>query len=249
MEMNIRKPAAAGTFYPADTKELELMLEEFFAKVPPTRDTRIPKALIAPHAGYMYSGQVAAYGYARVCDYKKVIILGPSHHVHLNDVVGDTHQAWETPFGVVKVINSDFVSNYEAHAQEHCLEVQVPFLQFTLKKFKILPLVAGDIDVVSISIRIQKILNPDTLLVISSDLSHYHDYTMAVKLDTATIKAIESLDAKSLAEACGEFPIRVMINIARARGWKPEVLGYKNSGDMTADTSRVVGYASVAFYD
>lgn len=247
--MNIRKPAVAGTFYPEGKEELEQMLKGFFANVPESFEKRIPKALIVPHAGYVYSGQVAAYAYARLRDYKKIVLLGPSHHVYLDDAVTDTNNAWQTPLGITRVLSCDFEGNAEAHSQEHCLEVQIPFLQYALKHCEILPLVGGNIDIVEVSKKIQKILDPDTLLVISSDLSHYHDWRTAVKLDTQTLKAIQSLDAESMTEACGEAPIKVVIDIARTRDWKPEVLEYKNSGDVTGERSHVVGYTSVAFYD
>ena len=247
MEIAIRKPAVAGTFYPGDEKELKELLKKFFDNVSISND-RIPKAIIVPHAGYIYSGQVAAFAYKLIRDYEKVILLGPSHTVYLDDVVSDTHRFWETPLGKVEVIKNNFEKNEEAHANEHCLEVQVPFLQFVLKKFEILPLVVGEEDVKTVSEKVQKILDDNTLLVISSDLSHYHSYEMAEVLDDETIESIKNLDENGNVYACGELPIRILIDIARKKKWKPEVLIYRNSGDVTGEKSRVVGYTSIAFY-
>ncbi len=247
MELNIRRPAASGTFYPNDKIDLEEVLEKFFKNVTQS-DKRVPKAIIVPHAGYVYSGQVAAYAYKYLKGYKRVILLGPSHHVYLTDVVTDTHKYWETPLGILDVVKCSFEKNEKAHLEEHCLEVQIPFLQFILKKLEIIPLVVGDVDIKSTSERIQKVLDDDTLLVISSDLSHYRDYETAKKLDKATIDTIKNLDETGFIDACGEVPIRVMIDMAKAKNWKPEVLEYKNSGDTTGEKSWVVGYVSIGFY-
>jgi hypothetical protein len=247
MEINVRKPAVAGAFYPADENELNKMLREFFDNAP-VSDKRVPRAIIVPHAGYVYSGQVAALAYKLVKDYEKVVLLGPSHTVYLEDVVSDTHQFWETPLGLVSIVKNDFEKNEGAHANEHCLEVQVPFLQFVLKKFEILPLVVGEVDVKSVSEKVQKVLDDKTLLVVSSDLSHYHSYDMAEILDNETIENIKNLNENESIDACGEFPIRILIDIAKKKNWKPKVLGYKNSGDVTGEKFRVVGYTSIAFY-
>jgi len=250
MEVTVRQPATAGTFYPSDKKELEDMIAGFFAEVPTFDNPHPPKALIVPHAGYIYSGQVAAYAYARVRGhhYSKIVLLGPSHYVYLRGVVASPHQVWRTPLGDVPTLKNGFEANALAHLNEHCLEVQLPFLQYTLKDFKILPLVIGDSNAYPISNEIRRLLDKDTLLIISSDLSHYHSYPEAEALDKASIKAIKSLDDKSSVEACGKFPIRILVSLAKTLSWKPEVLIYKNSGDVTKDKTRVVGYASLAFY-
>lgn len=247
LEVSVRKPAVAGTFYPDDKLELERMLEKFFENVH-RPNTSVPKAIIVPHAGYVYSGQVAAHAYKCIREYKKVILLGPSHHVYLNDVVTDIHKVWETPLGIVKVAENEFDKDEEAHLSEHCLEVQIPFLQFVLKKFEIIPLLVGEVNIKSVSEKIQKILDNNTLLVISSDLSHYHDYDTAKKLDGVTINTIKNIDEEGDIDACGEVPIRVMIDIAKMKNWKPEILESKNSGDATGERSMVVGYSSIAFY-
>jgi hypothetical protein len=248
--MNIRQPAVAGAFYPDDEEELRMTVQDFLQRVP-EQEVAKPMALIVPHAGYVYSGQVAAYAFALLQKYprKNIIILGPSHAVPITDVVGDTHDAWLTPLGQVRLLDYTGKKTEIAHANEHCLEVQVPFLQETLEDFKILPLIAGGIDPEKISAVVQPFLDKDTLLLISSDLSHYHDYESAVRLDNHTINCIMNLDYKGAqnCEACGIIPILTAISIARRRNWSCHLLNKANSGDVTGDRSHVVGYASLAF--
>lgn len=249
MEIKIRQPAVAGAFYPADSRELKETLDIFFKNVSPVSEKREPRAIIVPHAGYVYSGQVAAHAFARINSYKKIILLGPSHHVYLNDIAGDTHTFWETPLGKVRIIESNFLKREDAHSEEHCLEVQIPFLQYILPQFDILPLVVGEADSKYVSEQVQSELDKHTLLVISSDLSHYHDYQTATELDKNTVEAIERLRPNYINEACGKVPILAVLNIAQTLKWEPKILCYKNSGDVSGDKSRVVGYVSVAFYD
>ncbi len=249
--MKIRNPAVAGSFYPANKKELETMIGKFL-KNAPSLDIK-PKSLIVPHAGCIYSGQVAAHAYSLLKNYKKqkIILLGPSHFVYFNDVAADANDYWETPLGKVKLMQNNFLKIEEAHVNEHCLEVQLPFLQKTLENFEILPLVAGDINPKEISERMISLLNDDTMLIISSDLSHYNNYETAAKIDKNTISAIQTLDyskAKKEADACGKIPIMAAMDIAKKLGWRCKLLEYKNSGDVTQNKSAVVGYASFAFY-
>ena len=251
--MKTRHAAVAGAFYPAGKEELESMLNKFLKNVPDIALKKEPKALVAPHAGYIYSGPVAAYAYALLKKFKKqkIILLGPSHSFHFNDIIADVNDYWETPLGRVKLMQNNFPKLEQAHFNEHCLEVQVPFLQKTLENFEILPLVAGDINPKKISEKIIPLLDDNTLLIISSDLSHFHDYGTATRLDQNTIKAIQNLDcgkAEREAEACGKIPIMAVIDIARKLKWKCKLLSYKNSGDVVGDKSQVVGYASFAFY-
>jgi hypothetical protein len=252
MEMKTRHAAVAGAFYPAGKEELESMLNEFLKNVPDNPGKQ-PKALIVPHAGYIYSGQVAAYAYSLLKKYKKqkIILLGPSHTAYFNDVAADTNDYWETPLGKVKLMQNNFPKLEQAHLNEHCLEVQLPFLQTILKNFEILPLVAGDINPEEISKKIIPLLDDNTILIISSDLSHFQDYNTAVSLDKNTIKTIQDLDynkAETEADACGKIPILTAIDIAKNLNWKCKLLDYKNSGDVIGDKTRVVGYASFVFY-
>ncbi len=249
--MSTRRAAVAGTFYP-EGDALGRMIDNFLKKVPEIVVDGELKALIVPHAGYIYSGQVAAYAYALLkgCRKKRFVILGPSHYVYFNDVVSDSNEFWETPLGKVRVAESSFPKLGEANAEEHSVEVQLPFLQRISRDAEILPLVAGDADPKEISEKILGILDDDAMLIISSDLSHYHDYATAVGLDRKAIDCIEKIDCNAFEkeEACGKIPVMAVLHIAKRLGWKCRLLNYANSGDVTGDKKRVVGYASFAFY-
>ncbi|MBN2454512.1 AmmeMemoRadiSam system protein B [Candidatus Woesearchaeota archaeon] len=248
--MSIRQAAVAGAFYPSDKNELEKMLLHFLDKAPSSGIN--PKAIIVPHAGYVYSGQVAAYAYKWVKGKNRAIILGPSHYKYLTNAVSDTNDEWETPLGKAEVAtSSEFVRIEEPHVQEHCIEVQVPFIQKVLGKASIMPIVVGDADPIKISAQLERVLDDRTILVISSDLSHFHDYETAIRLDNNSCAAIEMLNYEKFAtegEACGKIPILAVMDLAKRLGWKCRMLYYANSGDVTGDKSKVVGYASFALY-
>ncbi|HJN56473.1 MAG: AmmeMemoRadiSam system protein B [Candidatus Woesearchaeota archaeon] len=253
--MTTRKPAVSGMFYPSDKSELDIMIDEFLDSVPKIKIEGKLKAIIVPHAGYIYSGKVAAFAYSLLREYKnkfkKVIILGPSHHVYFDDAASDVNEVWESPLGQVKVMENNLKKLEEPHVKEHSLEVQIPFLQKILKDFEILPMVAGDADPKKISDCIQPLLNDDTLFVVSSDLSHYNSYDDAIEIDENTNVGIENLDyekVKTEGDACGKIPILVLIDIAKRFKWKCRLLEYKNSGDETNTKDGVVGYSSFAFY-
>jgi AmmeMemoRadiSam system protein B len=252
--MNIREPAVAGTFYPAEKSVLEEMIATFLKKVPSCELGGKLKALIVPHAGYSYSGQVAAYAYAllqtRAIGKRNVVLLGPSHFVPFGGVAADTHEKWKTPLGTVSLAKNTFLTMEEAHRTEHCLEVQLPFLQKTLSSFTITPLVAGDAQPHETAQKLRPLMDT-SLIIISSDLSHYHEYATAVSSDKATIDAILRLDGDALqgrGEACGMIPILTALEIAQELKWKCKLLEYKNSGDVSGYKKEVVGYASIAFY-
>jgi len=259
MELNIRKPAVAGMFYPSGAKSLGAALQSYFQNVPIGETIGALKAIIVPHAGYVYSGQVAACGFAALERWNaarsgdrpaKIILLGPSHRTFIREVVEDGHAFWETPMGRVKTWANGFSPKEWVHREEHCLEVEVPFLQHILGDFEILPLVAGQVDAPAAAKEIIPLLDDDTLLVVSSDLSHYYEYRNATRLDRATISAIEDLDVDAfqrVGEACGRFPILIAMHIALELGWKCRLLHYANSGDVTGDKSSVVGYAALEF--
>ncbi|MBT3394062.1 MAG: AmmeMemoRadiSam system protein B [Waddliaceae bacterium] len=249
----IRKPAVAGTFYPSSPLSLHEMIQGFLDNVDDATEIKDLKAIIVPHAGLVYSGQVAAYAYKILEKHKKrkAIIVGPAHTAFLNGYAADDNEQWETPFGTVKITENTLEKNSNAHRSEHCLEVQIPFLQEIFDDIEILPIVVGDADAKALADDIMKILDDDTILIISSDLSHFNDYDVAVDLDNTTIKAVEDLDYEALLEngdACGKIPLLTMIEIAKKQQWKPTLLKYANSGDVTGDTSRVVGYASFIFH-
>ncbi len=247
----MRKPAVANAFYPGNKEEIKEMVTQFMENVPKIEINGKLKAIIVPHAGWTYSGQVAAYAFSLVkeANKKRIILLGPSHQVYMDEIIADDNDYWETPLGKVKLIENDFTKREQAHAMDHCLEVQVPFLQLLLDDFEIMPLLTGDLNPKEESDKIMKLLDQDTLLIISSDLSHFYDYEAANKLDEKTNKAILNLQPEKLTEACGKTPILILLEIAKKLNWKVKQLCYKNSGDVTGDKTRVVGYSSFAFYE
>lgn len=258
MGVTIRKPAVAGYFYPADPKRLSAMVDRFLSHVKGLDVNKGKlRAIIVPHAGYAYSGEVAAYGYAllrKLCsqNVNKVIMLGPPHTCYLNDAVADVHDYWETPLGRVPVTRDGFPGMEGPHCNEHSLEVQLPFLQKILGEFRILPLLIGHVDIEEVSLSIRKLLDEQTILIASSDLSHFYDYDTACLLDQKTNRAIETLDVEQFDRegiACGKIPIEVVMDIACKLGWRCRLLCYRNSGDTAGDKKKVVGYGSFAFFE
>jgi AmmeMemoRadiSam system protein B/AmmeMemoRadiSam system protein A len=219
-----------------------------------------PFALISPHAGYIFSGPTAGYSYKflKKYKYKTVIVIGPSHHVQLAgaSIMDVTH--YRTPLGTVPVSKKvktllkqkGFTSMPSAHGREHSVEVQIPFIQHLNKNAEIIPIVVGQGHEKEIANALIKIIDNQTLVVASSDLSHFHEYDEANRRDKKCIKVIESLDTESMRrqEACGRFPIIILMHIARQKAWHPVLLDFRNSGDTAGDRSRVVGYASFAFF-
>jgi AmmeMemoRadiSam system protein B/AmmeMemoRadiSam system protein A len=255
-----RKPAVAGSFYPSGEDELARAVDGYLENAD---DKRLPnvRGLVVPHAGYVYSGFTAAYGFKQLVgrDIKTVIVIAPSHRIHLSGaaLLDVTH--FETPLGLIHVspkvkdlIKEDGFANVPgAHSQEHALEVELPFLQRVLGDFELIPIVVGDTDPKALASVLLKYVDDRTLVVASSDLSHYYPYDEAVKLDSACTKAIPSLDFEGMksCQACGDIPIQTLMRIAEEKGWVGKLLDYRNSGDTAGDKSRVVGYASVAFFD
>lgn len=252
-----RQAAVAGTFYPADPGELTTMVDAYLTKA--TTQEVCPKALIAPHAGYVYSGQTAAMVYARLANsadtITKVVLLGPSHRVGFNGIAASNADMFATPLGdipidkelVSKVVGlADTVYLDQAHAQEHSLEVHLPFLQRTLKQFTLVPLVVGQARPKQVA-RVLEALwgGPETLIVISSDLSHFHDYDEAVRLDKLTSDLITQRSTDLQGEqACGCKPINGLMYLARQKGLTVELVDMCNSGDTAGSKDRVVGYGS-----
>ncbi len=254
----LRPAAVAGTFYPADPQKLRKMLELLLMDV--RSENKVPKAIIVPHAGYIYSGSIAASAYARLKasgqTFNRVIIIGPSHRVSFTGLAVSSAEMFATPLGNIAV-DEDAVSDLkrfsfiqeldQAHAQEHSVEVQLPFLQVTLGDFKIIPIVAGDARPEDIC----SVLNlfwqqPDTLIVISSDLSHFHDYQTANQIDAETSRHIENLNYQQLDydSACGRVPISGLLALAKKKSLTVKAIDLRNSGDTAGDKSRVVGYGA-----
>jgi AmmeMemoRadiSam system protein B len=247
----IRRAVVAGSFYPSNKDQLERMIDEFLAKAK-VEDIEA-KGFVMPHAGYIYSGQVAAYGYKIISNLKpkRVIILGPSHFIPFIGSSISTADFWETPLGKVKVekVKTEFLDFPEAHKYEHSIEVQLPFLQRVLKDFQIIPISIGDDDYKDIAKQLESLLE-DAIIIASSDLSHYHDYDTAVKIDSLANEAIPKLDLKKTEkiEACGKTGILALMYLAKKQGWFGKKLFYANSGNTAGDKSQVVGYGCYAFY-
>jgi AmmeMemoRadiSam system protein B/AmmeMemoRadiSam system protein A len=255
-----RTPAVAGSFYPDDPAILRRMIETMVAAARPVNVR--PKALIVPHAGYIYSGPIAASAYAALAPIRdrirRVVLLGPAHLVWLRGLGSVSVDAFLSPLGSVPV-DREFVrgieslsqvsANDEAHGPEHSLEVQLPFLQSVLGRFSLVPLVVGDASPEEVAEVLDAAWGGDeTLLVISSDLSHYHDYETARRLDSATSRRIEQLDYTALGpeQACGCRAIAGLLLLARRRQLELKRLDLRNSGDTAGDRRRVVGYGAYA---
>ncbi|NNK99135.1 MAG: AmmeMemoRadiSam system protein B [Xanthomonadales bacterium] len=257
----IREPAVAGVFYPADADELRATVQAFMKRAEPRRGPT-PKALIVPHAGYVYSGPVAATAYAgllpyRDC-YKRVILLGPSHRVAIRNLASSGADVFRTPLGDIALDRKAIASldesttriDDDAHEFEHSLEVHLPFLQCTLGSFSLVPLVVGGAAPETVAAVISSLWGgSETLIVVSSDLTHYLDYDTAQKRDMRTCGAIEQLDAGRIDhdDACGVTPVRGLLIEARRRSLQVNTLDLRNSGDTAGDKDRVVGYGAWVF--
>jgi AmmeMemoRadiSam system protein B len=256
-----RPAAVAGSFYPSGQKELGRVVESLLAKANSSRRPRL-HGIVAPHAGYMYSGPVAANAFAPLPAsanaFERVLLLGPPHYVPVSGIVAPSAAAFATPLGEVEVDRDTIAGLVEtglvgiddrAHAPEHALEVELPFLQVVLGRFDIVPLLVGDAFPEETAIVIEAVLNEHTLLVVSTDLSHYLDYASAQARDLATAEAIERFDFDRLGpyEACGFAALNGALCAGRQRRWHTERLDLRNSGDTGGDKSRVVGYGAWVF--
>ncbi|MFA9461149.1 AmmeMemoRadiSam system protein B [Thiohalorhabdus methylotrophus] len=260
---DVRDPAIAGTFYPAEPEQLRKQVDDLVAGNPdPAARPAAPKGLIVPHAGYMYSGPVAATAYARLAPardrIRRVVLLGPSHHVPFRGLAASSADAFRTPLGRIPLdtegvraaLRQSGVQTLDAaHGREHSLEAQLPFLQRMLADFSLLPLVVGAAEPGQVG-RVLEALwgGPETLIVISSDLSHFLDYATAGTLDATTARAIEALDGAGITHehACGYQPVRGLLRIAARRRSRLQTLDLRSSGDAGAPLDRVVGYGAFA---
>jgi AmmeMemoRadiSam system protein B len=249
-------------FYPADAGALRAQIDECLAAATVVEPP--PKALIAPHAGYVYSGPIAGSVYATLLPVRRtitrVVLLGPSHRVPFAGLAVTGADFFRTPLGSVPVDRAAVSAILElpqvetlelAHAQEHSLEVQVPFLQQVLEAFSLVPVVVGDATAEQVAAVLDRLWGgQETLIVISSDLSHYHDYSTAQRMDAATSHAIETLNGEALEfeDACGRIPVQGLLLAARRRGMHAKTLDLRNSGDTAGPKDRVVGYGSYAFH-
>lgn len=264
MMTHIRHAAVAGAFYPGTPRDLDTMVRRFLADAETNMPAGpIPKAIIAPHAGYVYSGAIAAAAYARLKPaagtVRRVVLLGPCHRVAVTGLAVSSADAFETPLGripldkqaIESILRLPQVSVFDAtHADEHSLEVHLPFLQEIFEDFTLVPMVVGRASGEDVADVLERLWGgPETVIVISSDLSHYLDYESAREIDAATCKAIETLDASAIggAQACGRIPVAGMLTLARRRGLEVTTLDLRNSGDTAGDRARVVGYGAWMF--
>jgi AmmeMemoRadiSam system protein B len=257
-----RQPAVAGSFYPADSRKLAASVDGYLDAAE-CRIAERPKALIAPHAGYIYSGPVAASAYASIRGrsetIERVVLLGPSHRFPLAGLAASQKDAFLTPLGPVPLDHEALQSvrhlpqvrlSEAPHTLEHSLEVQLPFLQRVLSDFTLVPFSVGDATAEEVAEVIDCLWDgEETLVVVSSDLSHYHDYDTAVAVDTITSRAIASgdLDAVEPDSACGCVPVRGLLLSARRHGLRCHALYVRNSGDTAGPRDQVVGYGAYAF--
>jgi hypothetical protein len=253
-----REAAVAGSFYPAEKAELSAMIKKFLTQA---KNFHIkPSCIVVPHAGYVYSGQIAAAAYKQLLNLEqkrwKVILLGPSHYRFFEGAAASPFKVWKTPLGDVKAEELKnktknkikIFSSADVHSQEHCLEVQLPFLQSVLKRFTIVPILTGQVEPKELAELLLRHLEERTLLIISSDLSHYHSYERAKAIDALANEAIPSLDLVKAQhiEACGKIALLTALHIAKKLRWKGHFLAYCNSGDIAAK-EEVVGYGAYAF--
>jgi len=259
----IRQPAVAGLFYPAEAEVLGREIDALLAGVRAT-EAPPPKAVIVPHAGYIYSGPTAAVAYARLRPLKgtiqRVVLLGPSHRYAFHGLALPDATGFSTPLGTVRMDQAAISEILDlpqvrvmgaAHETEHSLEVPLPFLQRVLGDFALVPLAVGEAPPAEVAEVLGRLWGgAETLIVISSDLSHYHEYMAAQRADRATTAHIEALRYEALGyeDACGRDPINGLLYVARRRGLKATTLDLRNSGDTAGDRRRVVGYGAYAFH-
>ena len=260
MHQTVRPAAVAGAFYPAEAVRLETDVQGYLADAQPVDlDFRV-RILIVPHAGYVYSGPVAATGYQlleAMDDIRRIVMFGPSHRVWFTGLALPGDDLLETPLGTVAVdaaaaaqvaIGPLVTESTAAHEREHSLEVQLPFLQVVAPGIPVVPLLTGDVDPVGVADAVGPILDDETLLLVSSDLSHYHDSVTARRLDAETAASIERLDPGALSResACGRTGIQAALHLARRSGYRVHVLDLRNSSDTAGPPDRVVGYGTFA---
>lgn len=257
---SVRPPAVAGLFYPDDSAQLRGELESLLAAEP--ADGPCPKALIVPHAGYVYSGPVAAKAYARLRGaqgIRRVLLVGSAHRVSFAGLALPEADAFATPLGEM-TLDREGLQSLAAlpfvqfsdlpHAQEHSLEVQLPFLQVVLGEVGLLPALAGEASVEEMVALFEALWGgPETLILVSSDLSHFLPYEEARHMDGETCRMIENLDSRGWRpeRACGALPILGLLEVARRRGMAVETLDLRNSGDTAGGREQVVGYGAWAF--
>ncbi len=259
---SVHPPQVAGMFYPADPLEIQAEIRAFLAQAEAPAGEP-PKALVVPHAGYVYSGPVAANAYAQLLPaagrIHRVVMFGPAHRLPFRGIACHHAERFRTPLGDVEVDREALEAILDlpqvecldaAFAGEHCLEVQLPFLQTILEDFKIVPLLVGEADPVEVAEVMERLWDgEETLILVSSDLSHYLDYATARSIDAQTTQAIEALRPEAIGpeQACGRIPVKGLLLEAQRHGLHPHTLDLRNSGDTAGPKSQVVGYGAYVF--
>lgn len=262
-QAKIKPAAVAGLFYPGEAGLLRREVQGYLGQIAPGQEG-MPRALIVPHAGYVYSGPVAANAYRLIQQaagyIRRVLLIGPSHRVAFSGIAAHSADYFRTPMGEVpldrgriqSLLRLPFVHLFDpAFAQEHCLEVQLPFLQGLLEDFKLIPLLIGQSDFSQVAELLESVVDDRAcLILISSDLSHYHSYAEARRLDQETSENILALNAAGLEHehACGRIGIGGLLKVAKRHGWLPQLLDLRNSGDTAGSRDQVVGYGAYAFF-
>lgn len=260
----VLRSVVAGSFFPGDPIELKQMVDEFLSEV--TTKLPVPKAIISPHAGFIYSGPIAAAGYHALKQaatrYRRVIVMGPSHRYPIAGIALPQASAYQTPLGQIPIDQAAIqtllkyegvtLDNQPFYQPENALETQLPFLQTVLSKFKLVPILVGQIDPYQLAALLNLFWeDKETLFVISSDLSHYQEYNSARRQDLDTIDAIIHLEPNRINfdDACGRTGIQAVLRIAQERALKVNLIDYRNSGDTAGSKDQVVGYAAIHFYE
>jgi len=262
-ELSVRPAAVAGQFYPADPDRLRQQVRGYVDRASLPEDLGHVRAVVAPHAGYVYSGTTAGYAFKTLEQLPArnwtVFLLGPAHRVPVNGVALGNYSAFRTPLGDAPIAVERVAEMLErsalytrspgAHAREHCLEVEVPFLQTVLPDFRLVPMLFGQVDPEDVAEDLVDQIGEDDLVVVSTDLSHFYSYDTAQELDQDFLEAVLAGDEHDVTrgEACGRAPVTTLMEIADHKAWSPHLLDYRNSGDTAGDESRVVGYASLAY--
>jgi AmmeMemoRadiSam system protein B len=258
----VRVPAVAGSFYPREPLELRSGVHRYVAESRGGAATP-PKAVIAPHAGYVYSGPIAGSAFSPLASLRgrvtRVVLMGPAHRVAFAGLAVPETEAFATPLGLMRVDDEaraallalpDILASDRAHAGEHSLEVELPFVQEVLGEVSIVPIVVGDATDAEAAEALDRVWGgPETCVVVSSDLSHYYSYSRAQRLDRATARAIEQLSPEDIGEeqACGRVGVRALLLVARARSLRATTLDLRNSGDTAGTRGEVVGYGAFSF--
>jgi hypothetical protein len=242
-------PVVAGTFYPADPEVLRAEIERMLGDAEPAPVEGV-RAVIVPHAGYVYSGPVAATAFALLAGgaFERVVLIGPSHFSWFKGLATPAADTWSIPLGEFPIVDAALPRSQEPFRTEHCLEVQLPFLLETVGPVPITPILTGDVTPKDAAAALGGIVDDATLLVVSTDLSHYLPYETANRVDAETASAVVARRPKTLGHdsACGLTGLQAALLLARDRDWDVELLDLRNSGDTAGDRSRVVGYGAFA---